>query len=147
MRSEENETRPSKDRLRALQLDMRLREVYEAYHSFKRLVSGLDDGRTIVANGKADEGLVSSFMESVKGQVDLDNVNLTGHSFGGGTMVSTVPLSPFQFWKTQYLRSTTAPSSPISTTGRPFLTAHSGQTMRSSRPLGRALTHTCPFST
>lgn len=87
--SEENGTNPSKDRLRALQLAMRVREVYETYHSFSRLVGGQSDGKTIYNNGKAEDQKVTDFVNSLQGQIDLDNVYLTGHSFGGGTMVSS----------------------------------------------------------
>ena len=89
--SEENGTTPSKDRLRALQLNMRVREVYETYHSFNRLVSGRNNGKMIFNNGKAEEQKINDFVTSIQGRVDLDDVYLTGHSFGGGTMVSSMP--------------------------------------------------------
>jgi hypothetical protein len=81
----------SKDHLRALQLDMRLQEVYETYHSFRRLVSS-EGGRPKMNDEKADEATTTKFLESITDRIDLENVHLTGHSFGGGTMVST--LSP-----------------------------------------------------
>ena len=71
---------------------MRVREVYETYHSFSRLVSGQSDGKTLFNNGKADDQKVSDFVASLQGRVDLDHVHLTGHSFGGGTMVSSLSL-------------------------------------------------------
>ena len=84
----------SKDHLRALQLDMRLREVYETYHSFRRLVSS-EGGRPKMNDEKADEVTTTKFLESITNRIDLENVHLTGHSFGGGTMVNPV-LSSFQ---------------------------------------------------
>lgn len=84
----------SKDHLRALQLDMRLREVYETYHSFRRLVSS-EGGRPKMNDEKADEATTTKFLESITNRIDLENVHLTGHSFGGGTMVNPV-LSSFQ---------------------------------------------------
>lgn len=93
--SEEGGTHPSKDRLRSRQLDMRLREVYETYHSFRRLVSGEDEGRTIVGT-KADDGRAKDFLDSLRGRVDVEDAHLTGHSFGGGTMVSNGPKRSFQ---------------------------------------------------
>ena len=68
---------------------MRVREVYETYHLFRRLVGGQDDRKTIFNNGKADDQKVTELVSSLQGRVDLDNVHLTGHSFGGGTMVGT----------------------------------------------------------
>jgi hypothetical protein len=81
----------SKDRLRNLQLDMRLQEVYETYHSFRRLVSdtATEQGRYKLNDEQAPESKVRDFYSSLADKIDLENVHLTGHSFGGGTMVST----------------------------------------------------------
>jgi platelet-activating factor acetylhydrolase len=87
----------SKDRLRNLQLDMRLQEVYETYHSFRRLVSdtATEQGRYKLNDEQAPESKVRDFYSSLADRIDLENVHLTGHSFGGGTMVST-PLTSLQ---------------------------------------------------
>jgi len=78
----------SKDKLRSLQLDMRLQEVYETYHSFKRLVSDPSQRDGTRFDEKATSSAIDGFMASIPDRVDFDNVHLTGHSFGGGTMVS-----------------------------------------------------------
>ena len=81
----------SKDNLRSLQLDMRLQEVYETYNSFKRLVSDpTEQGRTRF-DEKATPESITRFMASLPKSIDFENVHLTGHSFGGGTMVSPLP--------------------------------------------------------
>lgn len=81
----------SKDRLRSLQLDMRLREVYETYHSFRRLVIDPENEQKVykLNDEKASEAHTKAFYASLSNHIDLDNVHLTGHSFGGGTMVGT----------------------------------------------------------
>jgi platelet-activating factor acetylhydrolase len=74
--------------LRGKQLDIRLREVYETYHGFKRLISGETvDGLGIVGDHKPD--VARSWLESLRGRVQVDEqVVGMGHSFGGATMVS-----------------------------------------------------------
>jgi platelet-activating factor acetylhydrolase len=70
---------------------MRLQEVYETYNSFKRLVSDpAEQGRTRF-DEKANSEAITRVMASLPNSIDFDNVHLTGHSFGGGTMVN--PLS------------------------------------------------------
>jgi platelet-activating factor acetylhydrolase len=75
-----------------LQLEMRVREVYETYHSFRQLLAGSKTDKSgmnrLIVEGNPDDGALSEWLESFKGHVDVDNVILTGHSFGGGTMVS-----------------------------------------------------------
>lgn len=73
-------------RFRTLQLEMRVREVYEAYHSFKRLVVGEDEGQGSYLGGLAGEQRLH-WLASLRDRVDMDEVYLTGHSFGGGTVV------------------------------------------------------------
>lgn len=70
---------------RTLQLDIRTREVYEAYHSFKRLLSHVGD-LSIKIEGLEGDGR-QSWIDSLKDKVDVDDLRLTGHSFGGGTIV------------------------------------------------------------
>lgn len=76
-----------------LQLEMRVREVYETYHSFRRLLDPSTSNtiqleRAIIA-GAEDSSAAADWLDTFKGHVDVENVLLTGHSFGGGTMVSS----------------------------------------------------------
>jgi platelet-activating factor acetylhydrolase len=64
---------------------MRVREIYEVYHSFRQLLQNGGD-KVIVAN--ADEQVKQTWLETFRDKVDVEEVHLTGHSFGGGTMVS-----------------------------------------------------------
>ena len=106
-------------RFRTLQLDMRVRETYEAYHSFKRLTNGDHESVTVIDGlKKVDEAaLLSSFRD----KVNIDSVTLTGHSFGAGTLVSLVPQAPtFQLTMIKQLHllqipspDTTLPAIPI----------------------------------
>jgi platelet-activating factor acetylhydrolase len=70
---------------------MRLQEVYETYNSFKRLVSDPSEQGRTKFDEKATPDSISRFMSSLPNSIDFDNVHLTGHSFGGGTMVSFPP--------------------------------------------------------
>lgn len=74
--------------IRVDQLKFRIREIYEAFKSFKAIVQG-DQGETVSIDN-------FSQWSSFKGQVNCSKVLLTGHSFGGATSVG------FQF----VLRST-----------------------------------------
>lgn len=71
---------------------MRIREVYEVFHSFRRLVDHTADesssGR--INLDAADEATQRAWLESMSGKVDCSTVDLTGHSFGGGTVVSAL---------------------------------------------------------
>ena len=70
---------------------MRLQEVYETYNSFKRLVTDpSEQGRTRF-DEKATPEAITRFMATLPNSIDFENVHLTGHSFGGGTMVSPNP--------------------------------------------------------
>ncbi|OXB35727.1 hypothetical protein LQV05_005837 [Cryptococcus neoformans] len=77
---------------RTLQLDIRTREVYEAYHSFKRLLSHGGD-LSIKIEGLEGDGR-QSWIDSLKGKVDVDDLRLTGHSFGGGTILHLLQTPP-----------------------------------------------------
>ncbi|GFZ50791.1 LOW QUALITY PROTEIN: hypothetical protein JCM24511_08549 [Saitozyma sp. JCM 24511] len=68
---------------RTLQLKTRVREVYEAYHSFRRLLAAEAD---VVMPG-ADGLRKKEWAESFRDHVDVEELYLTGHSFGGGTMM------------------------------------------------------------
>ena len=78
----------SLEAFRTLQLEMRVREVYEAFYSFKRISNG-DVGK--VTFDKMDAAAQSRWVDSVRDKVDLDLIDLTGHSFGAGTIVSLEP--------------------------------------------------------
>ncbi|WWD19258.1 hypothetical protein CI109_103716 [Kwoniella shandongensis] len=69
---------------RTLQLDLRTHEIYEAFYSFKRLLSEADENVKV-------EGLEGEkrkdWVGSLKGNVDWEELRLTGHSFGGGTLL------------------------------------------------------------
>lgn len=72
------------EKFRTSQLEMRVREVYEAFYAFRRIV-GNDVGESRfegLADDKKDE-----WLGSIKEKVDFNKVDLTGHSFGAGTIV------------------------------------------------------------
>jgi platelet-activating factor acetylhydrolase len=62
---------------------MRLREVYEAYHSFQRVISG--DVKGDFESMTPDQSL--EWIASMRNKVDMDELYYTGHSFGGATVV------------------------------------------------------------
>ncbi|KAG8711424.1 hypothetical protein FRC08_015913 [Ceratobasidium sp. 394] len=72
--------------IRKDQLVFRIREIYEAFASFKSIVDG-NQGTTVS---------IGSFnhWDSLKGQVDYSKVFLTGHSFGGATSLSLLSSPP-----------------------------------------------------
>lgn len=76
------------EKFRTLQLEMRVREVYEAYYSFQRWVKGDSTGITVDGG---DRVKMDDFKGSFQDKVDLSKINLTGHSFGAGTAVSELP--------------------------------------------------------
>ncbi|KAL7422341.1 hypothetical protein Q5752_002987 [Cryptotrichosporon argae] len=82
-------THTSED-FRALQLDFRVREVYEAHASFKRLLRADPD---LVVDGLAGEKK-ATWAASFGDHVDTNQVYLAGHSFGGGTMLHLLQTSP-----------------------------------------------------
>lgn len=80
--------------LRSLQLDIRVHELYATYRSFHKLITSgtaaLPSGLSITANAtqyrssEAREWLGQIFP---RGSVATDQVDLVGHSFGGGTLI------------------------------------------------------------
>lgn len=79
-------------RFRTLQLEMRVREVYDAYHNFRQVVEADGDAETSSVRSLAQDKL--PWLASVRDRVDFDETYMTGHSFGGGTTVSVVGLQP-----------------------------------------------------
>ncbi|OCF40122.1 hypothetical protein I317_06073 [Kwoniella heveanensis CBS 569] len=76
---------------RTLQLDIRSREIYEAYHSFKKLLA---PGASLPKASVSDSGLDKKglakrdeWIKTLEGKVDAEDLRLTGHSFGGGTVL------------------------------------------------------------
>lgn len=65
---------------RAHQLDFRVREVYAAYEGFKRFLS-------------AEVEVDGAPPETLRGKVDIEDLQLTGHSFGGGTILRLLQTS------------------------------------------------------
>ncbi|QRV87493.1 hypothetical protein RhiJN_15511 [Ceratobasidium sp. AG-Ba] len=72
--------------IRKDQLVFRIREIYEAFASFKSVVEG--NKGTTASMDKFDH------WESFKGQVDCSKLHLTGHSFGGATSLSLLSSPP-----------------------------------------------------
>ena len=73
------------------QLNMRTREVYETVHSFKQIVQGQEEiakSRPVDIDGLEDEQQRKEWAATFRDRIDFDNLTLTGHSFGGGTVVS-----------------------------------------------------------
>ena len=66
-----------------------MREVYEAYNSFRRLLTGSADDTVGIHNMK-DEAR-AEWVSSFRDKVDTENLSIIGHSFGGATMVRTAP--------------------------------------------------------
>jgi platelet-activating factor acetylhydrolase len=77
------------EKFRTAQLELRVREAYEAFYSFKRIAGGDITGTTF---DKAEDERRKKWLESVRDKVDFDKVDLTGHSFGAGTMVRAMSL-------------------------------------------------------
>ncbi|WWC90565.1 uncharacterized protein L201_005501 [Kwoniella dendrophila CBS 6074] len=81
---------------RTLQLDIRSREIYESYYNFKNLIQ---QSSTSISTSSVLQEVGSSkekekdlekkkqWVESLSGKVDFDDLRLTGHSFGGGTVL------------------------------------------------------------
>ncbi|KAG9105985.1 hypothetical protein FRC07_009033 [Ceratobasidium sp. 392] len=72
--------------IRKDQLAFRIREIYEAFASFKSVVEG--DRATTTSMESFDH------WDSLKGQVDCSKVFLTAHSFGGATSLSLLSSPP-----------------------------------------------------
>jgi platelet-activating factor acetylhydrolase len=75
---------PSLLAFRTMQLELRIQEVYEAYHSFKKVVGG--ELQPEVHEASAADG--EAFVGSLRDRIDLEDTAITGHSFGGATVVS-----------------------------------------------------------
>ena len=78
------------EKFRTAQLEMRVREVYEAFYSFKRIVAGDVTGLTFE---KLHDEKRKDWLESIREKVDFGKVDLTGHSFGAGTIVGAFELN------------------------------------------------------
>ena len=88
----EDQKAPTLLGIRTMQLDVRVREVYEAYASFKQLCeTGASDGKTQIGDLPSEHR--STWMDSWKDKVDMDNLTLAGHSFGGGTVVGYIDVA------------------------------------------------------
>ncbi|BEJ12846.1 hypothetical protein CspHIS471_0300200 [Cutaneotrichosporon sp. HIS471] len=107
---------------RAHQLDFRVREVYAAYDGFKRFLSG--------------EGDDVSTASDLRDKVDVEDLQLTGHSFGGATilrLLQTSHPSPLPVkravlldpWMEPFTRA--LPSSPSTVPPPPTLSILSGE--------------------
>lgn len=70
---------------RAHQLDFRVREVYSAYGAFKQFLAG--------STGESDAGAVD-VAAALKDKVDLTDLQLIGHSFGGATVLRLLTTAP-----------------------------------------------------
>lgn len=70
---------------RESQLEIREREVYETYSSFRNLVEGQKIDDLVISDLKAEHR--DPWISSFKGMVDVEDLHLAGHSFGGGTAV------------------------------------------------------------
>jgi platelet-activating factor acetylhydrolase len=68
--------------LRAKQLDFRVREVYDAYSCFERLMR--DDSAVVTVDGMDEP---TSLLAQLRARVDPWDLHLAGHSFGGGTLL------------------------------------------------------------
>ncbi|WWC90570.1 uncharacterized protein L201_005506 [Kwoniella dendrophila CBS 6074] len=96
-------------RIGILQIEIRQREIYEAYHSFKKLVNmdvilnnndQDDDGNKSVLNklniiieideSEDDIEKKVDWIKSLKNSIDIDDLRLAGHSYGGGTMLHII---------------------------------------------------------
>lgn len=74
---------------RTMQLELRVQEVYETYHSFKGVVEGTVTPTVYEATHEERQ----AFLASLRDKVDTDDTSLTGHSFGGATVVCSTPFS------------------------------------------------------
>lgn len=89
----------SSTHLRSLQIEVRLSEIYETYDSFKKFVGGGGGSDGVVV--RAEEGLaaipiaeVKSLATGLEGIADVNDTILTGHSFGGGSLLHVLQSSP-----------------------------------------------------
>ena len=83
-----DESNNSLTQFRTLQLEMRIQEVDEAYHSIRRLVSPSSDEKVIINDLPIDQR--SEWISFFREKVDVEDFSIAGHSFGGCTVVSVV---------------------------------------------------------
>jgi platelet-activating factor acetylhydrolase len=72
---------------RVPQLKVRVEEVELAWEFIKELNEGKFPEDTVVLNEKSPDYVPNSTLEPFKNQLDLDNPIITGHSFGGATVL------------------------------------------------------------
>jgi platelet-activating factor acetylhydrolase len=72
--------------LRAQQLDFRVREVYDAYACFTSLLDSPAKAKFTV-DDLEDATAAEAFVAQFRGRVDMADLQLAGHSFGGGTLL------------------------------------------------------------
>lgn len=82
--------RPEMLRLRGLQLDFRVREVYEVYAAFTAMQAGKSKARV---EGMTDQERIG-FFQSLGEHVDASDLQMTGHSMGGGTTIRLLQTAP-----------------------------------------------------
>lgn len=86
---------PSSTHLRSLQIQIRLSEIYETYYSFCDLLeqpASVSDSKFNKVQIRPEEGLdpineASSLIRDLKEITDPSSIVLTGHSFGGGSLL------------------------------------------------------------
>lgn len=87
-RSWAGESNSSLMRFRTLQLEMRVREVYDAYYNFRQVVEADAGPETSSLRSLSQDKL--PWLASIRYHVDFEEIYMTGHSFGGGTTVSVL---------------------------------------------------------
>lgn len=77
--------------LRSLQLDIRVHELYATYTSFRSLITrgpaSLPGLVMSAGSGLVPKADAAEFLQALRGKVDVDSLDLVGHSFGGGTIL------------------------------------------------------------
>jgi hypothetical protein len=134
----------SLEHFRTQQLEMRIREVYEVYHGFKKLILSEGPAEKVTIAGM-DEKESVAWIESFRNSVDLDDLTLTGHSFGGGTIVCHAP------FRSLIVRCTYYRTHPQILTFQPCLSRERspsihGWTPSHSLPPTRQVILECPLS-
>lgn len=82
-------------RLRGVQLDFRVREMYEAYEVAKRIVAGESDAMVEGLTVEAERDFLSQLAKCM----DVDNMNIGGHSMGGATVLRVLQTEPPEGYK------------------------------------------------
>jgi platelet-activating factor acetylhydrolase len=77
-------------RLRGLQLDFRVREMYETYEAMKRIVAGEADAMVESMMVERER----EFFSQLRDSVDITNLKIAGHSMGGGTVFRVLQTAP-----------------------------------------------------